>query len=81
MNEAVPFFVLADPEFHAAVRDGDPVSVTPETGVVTVAGKGYRAEPVSKIAYQIQAVGGIVPAVQKHGKETFNVLTTAAHVG
>jgi aconitate hydratase/homoaconitate hydratase len=81
VNEAVPFVVLTDPEFYERIRDGEPLSISAETGVVRMSGHDYQAESVSNIAFRIQSAGGIVPAVQKHGKDTFNVLTAGAHVG
>jgi aconitate hydratase/homoaconitate hydratase len=81
VNEAVPYFVVTDPGFYEAVRDGAPLSIEAATGVVRVNGRSWQSEPVSRIAFQIQSAGGIVPAVQKHGKETLNVLTAGAHVG
>lgn len=80
VNEAVPYFVLVDEEFHASVKDGAPVTIRAAEGIVECGGKEYRAEPASRIALQIQAAGGIVPAVQEHGKETFDVLTSGAAV-
>jgi aconitate hydratase/homoaconitate hydratase len=77
VNEAIPFFIVPDPEFHAAVRDGDPVSLRAGEGSVWHGDREYRAEPMSPIAYQIQSVGGIVAAVKQHGPETFDVLTGA----
>ena len=81
VNEAVPYFVLSDPAFHASVKDGDPISIRLEDAVVEHGGKEYPAEPVSRIALQILSEGGIVPAVQRHGKGTFDVLTSGAAVG
>jgi len=81
VNEAVPYFVLTDPEFHAAVKDGAPVAIRAAEGVVEAGGREYRAEPASEIALHIQAAGGIVPAVQRHGKDTFDVLTAGSAVG
>jgi aconitate hydratase/homoaconitate hydratase len=78
VNEAIPFLVVSDPAFHAAVRDGDPLEAEPGRGVVVHAGREYRAEPVSTIARRIQSEGGIVPAVQRHAASTFDVLTSAA---
>jgi aconitate hydratase/homoaconitate hydratase len=76
VNEAVPYFVVTDARFFEAVEDGDALSIRAEEGVIVHAGNRYRTEPVSSIAIQIQAAGGIVPAVQEHGKSTFDVLTT-----
>jgi len=77
VNEAVPYYVVTDPRFFEAVEDGDALSIRAEEGVIVHAGTQYRSEPVSEIAFQIQAAGGIVPAVQTHGKRTFDVLTAA----
>jgi aconitate hydratase/homoaconitate hydratase len=76
VNEAVPYFVVTDARFFEAVEDGDALSIRAEEGVIVHAGNRYRTEPVSSIAIQIQSAGGIVPAVQQHGKSTFDVLTT-----
>ena len=81
VNEAVPYFVVADPDFHERVQDGMPVAIRPGEGIVELGGTEYRTEPVSDIALQIQAAGGVVPAVQRHGKDTFDVLTAGTAVG
>lgn len=81
VNEAVPFFTVTDPEFYERAKDGAAISIRPHDGVITLDGKEYRSEPVSEIAHMIQSSGGIVPAVEKHGKETFDVLTAGAAVG
>jgi aconitate hydratase/homoaconitate hydratase len=75
VNEAVPFFVLADPAFHASIADGEPIAIRPAEGIVVAGGREWRTEPASSIALRIQGAGGIVPAVQRHGKETFDTLT------
>ena len=76
VNEAVPFFVLDDAAFHAAVSDGDDIAIA-ANGTVTAGGKQYRARAAGGIASRIQGAGGLVPAVQRHGKETFDVLMSA----
>jgi aconitate hydratase/homoaconitate hydratase len=78
VNEAVPFFVLDDPEFHAAVKDGDPISIAVDGGVVTLRGREFRAHPAGGIASRIQSAGGLVLAVQRYGKETFDILMSGA---
>jgi aconitate hydratase/homoaconitate hydratase len=80
VNEAVPFFLMKDPAFFAAAKDGEAISVEAD-GAVTAGGKVFRAVPAAGIAARIQAAGGIVPAVQRHGKETFDILTRGAPVG
>jgi len=81
VNEAVPHFVLEDPEFHAAAVDGVEITVDPDTGRVEIGGRSWQAEAPAAIARRIQDEGGIVPAVRAHGQETFDVLTAGAAVG
>jgi aconitate hydratase/homoaconitate hydratase len=81
VNEAVPFYVVSDPAFHEAAADGAPISIDAATGRITVAGRTFRSEPVSEIAHQIQSAGGIVSAVERHGKDTFDVLTAGVAAG
>lgn len=75
VNEAIPFFVVRDPAFHASVRDGAELTIDPATGTLRLAGQEYHAEDVSPISYHIQSAGGIVAAVQQHGQKTFDILT------
>ena len=81
VNEAVPYLILEDEEFHAAAVDGASISIDPDTGTVRMGHREWQGTPTAGIAARIQATGGIVPAVQRHGKETFDVLTTGAAVG
>ena len=78
VNEAVPFFVLDDPAFRTAAQDGEPITIRVDDGVVTVGGREFHAQPTGGIASRIQAAGGLVPAVQRFGKDTFDVLMTGA---
>ncbi len=73
VNEAVRFYVLDDPAFHAAVKDGDALVIGPD-GTVETGGRTFRARAAGGIASRIQGAGGLVPAVQRHGKETFDIL-------
>jgi len=76
VNEAMPFFVVSDAGFHSAIEDGSPLEIRPATGCVVTGGKEYPIEAVSAIAREIQSRGGIVAAVQAHGSETFDLLTS-----
>lgn len=75
VNEAIAHFIVTDAAFHAAAHDGAAIRIRAAEGIIDLEGREYRAEPVSAIAWRIQSEGGIVPAVQKHGAETFNALT------
>jgi hypothetical protein len=68
----------SDPEFHAVAKDGVAVRIRAAEGIVEVGGREFRAEAGSRIARTIQEEGGIVPAVQRHGKHTFDALTAGA---
>jgi len=81
VNEAVPFLVLDDADFHSRAKDGAAIKMRPSDGTVWLDDREYRATPASGIAFHIQSSGGIVPAVQRHGKDTFDVLTQGATVG
>jgi aconitate hydratase/homoaconitate hydratase len=73
VNEAIPFFLVHDEAFHAAVHDGDPISIDASSGVVHLGPREFHADPVSPIALKIQSAGGVVPAVQREGKAAFAV--------
>jgi len=65
VNEALPFLIVDDEEFHAALRDGDELQVDPDTGTVTLGGRTYQGEPLAAAMREIIASGGLVPAVRK----------------
>lgn len=78
VNEAVPFYVVTDPAFHAAAKDGAEIEIEAATGRISLGGRTFQSEPVSEITHQIQSAGGIVPAVERNGKQTFDLLTASA---
>jgi len=65
VNEALPFVVIADPEFHRMVRDGDELEVDPGAGTVKVAGSTYQGVLPAGAMTEIIACGGLVPKVKK----------------
>lgn len=66
VNEAIPFLVLRDAAFYAAVQDGDSIQFDFLTGRVTHAGKTYQGEVLPANMLQIMQSGGIVPHVRRH---------------
>jgi homoaconitate hydratase len=78
VNEAIPFLTVTDPAFHALVRDGDEIEIRLGPGVVVAGGREFQARSAGRIGGRIQAAGGIVPAVQRYGPRTFDVLTAGA---
>jgi aconitate hydratase/homoaconitate hydratase len=77
VNEALPSFVVTDPEFHASVRDGDPIRIDPERETAIIGDRSFRAVPARGVAFEIEAAGGIVAAFEQHGLLMFDTLTNA----
>jgi aconitate hydratase/homoaconitate hydratase len=64
VNEALPFLVLDDEEFHRAVREGDEVEIDPATGAVRLAGEVYCGVPPIDAMAEIISSGGLVKHVK-----------------
>lgn len=60
VNEALPFVVVDDPEFHRAVRDGDELEIAATAGTVRLQGKDYRGIPLAGAMAEIVSSGGLV---------------------
>jgi 3-isopropylmalate dehydratase small subunit len=75
VNEAVPFLTIADPAFYEVALEGKPIELDLATGVVTLAGRAFRAQEPSRIIRALASEGGIVPAIQHHGTAVFEKLT------
>jgi aconitate hydratase/homoaconitate hydratase len=76
VNEALPYLVVADEAFYALANDGAEVEIDLATGKVRVAGKEFAARAASPIVQALQREGGLVPAIQHHGKEVFQRLAS-----
>jgi hypothetical protein len=59
------------------VSDGSSLTIHSDTGTLMVDGRDFRADQLSPMTARIQAVGGIVPALQRYREETFDVLAGA----
>lgn len=75
VNDAVPHLVVRDDAFFAAAKEGASVSVDLARGVITIDGRDFEAEAPTMMIRKLQQVGGIVPAIQRHGTEVFERLT------
>jgi aconitate hydratase/homoaconitate hydratase len=77
VNEAVPHLIVDDPAFYEAAQEGAELELDLATGRVrdTATGHEYQARVATPIVRALRAEGGLVPAVQKHGKEVFAALT------
>jgi 3-isopropylmalate dehydratase small subunit len=73
VNEAVPFLVVRDPEFHARIKEGTKLRVDPGQGTIEIEDLGLRfsAEPLSPIVRSLSQRGGLVPAVKESGTQVF----------
>jgi aconitate hydratase/homoaconitate hydratase len=80
VNEALPYLVLKDPAFYELAGEGRELELDLAAGAVTdvVSGKRFAAEPASPLVQSLVAEGGLVPAVKRHGKDVFTVLTGSA---
>jgi len=76
VNEAVPFLVVRDPDFHAQVKEGTQLRVDLGQGTVEIEDLGLRfsAEPLSPIVRSLSQRGGLVPAVKQSGTQVFAAL-------
>jgi aconitate hydratase/homoaconitate hydratase len=77
VNEALPFLVINDQRFYDLADEGTELEVNLEAGAVrhVVSGETFPAERVTNMVRALQAEGGLVPAVQRHGASVFSELT------
>ncbi|HKW23072.1 MAG TPA: aconitase family protein [Ktedonobacterales bacterium] len=77
VNEALPHLVVDDPAFYDAAQEGAELEVDLATGRVrdSATGREYQARVATPIVQALQAEGGLVPAVRRHGKDVFAALT------
>lgn len=77
VNEALPFLTIHDPAFYALAAEGADLEVDLSSGRVRdiASGQTFQAEGVTPMVRALQAEGGLVPAVQRHGADVFSALT------
>ena len=77
VNEALPYLVVIDPAFYALAMEGSELEVDLARGIVrdVATGREFQAQMPSPMIQALTAEGGLVAAVQRHGKEVFSVLT------
>lgn len=76
VNEALPYLVVKDPAFYQLAAEGVDVKVDLGAGTVSVQGRTFSAEQPSAIVQALQREGGLVPAIQRHGKAVFESLSS-----
>ncbi len=76
VNEALPFLVVSDDAFYAAVTDETELSVNVNSGeiVLPASGRKFRAEPLTPIVKSLMREQGLVPAIKRHGAQVFELL-------
>jgi aconitate hydratase/homoaconitate hydratase len=77
VNEALPYLVVKDPEFYALTGEGAQLKVDLATGRVrdVASGREFQAQVATPMIQALTAEGGLVAAVQRHGKDVFSALT------
>lgn len=65
VNEAIPFLIVRDEVFYAAVKDGDVLEVDIASRTVHHLGKTYRGEALPQVMTRIMSNGGLVLHVKK----------------
>jgi 3-isopropylmalate dehydratase small subunit len=75
VNEALPYLVVKDEAFYTLAGEGADIQVDLGAGTVSVGGRTFAAEQPSAIVQALQREGGLVPAIQRHGKTVFEALS------
>ena len=75
VNEALPYLVVTDEAFFSLAEEGVELSLDLGAGTVSAGGRRFSARTPSPIVQAMQREGGLVPAIQAHGKGVFQALT------
>jgi 3-isopropylmalate dehydratase small subunit len=77
VNEALPYLVIRDPAFYALAEEGTELEVDLASGTVThvPTGRTFQAQVPTPMIQALTAEGGLVAAVQRHGKDVFTALS------
>jgi 3-isopropylmalate dehydratase small subunit len=77
VNEALPHLVMTDPAFYDLAVEGSELEVDLATGLVRepATGRAFQAQVSTPMLQALQAEGGLVAAVQRHGKDVFSTLS------
>jgi aconitate hydratase/homoaconitate hydratase len=77
VNEALPYLVIRDEAFYDLAREGAELEVALASGVVreVASGREFQAQTPTPMIQALTAEGGLVQAIQTHGKDVFAALT------
>jgi aconitate hydratase/homoaconitate hydratase len=74
VNDALPYLIVTDETFHGLADEGAVVTVDLTAGTVVVAGQRFAARATTPMIRALTAAGGLVPAIQRHGRDVFTTL-------
>jgi 3-isopropylmalate dehydratase small subunit len=77
VNEALPYLVIRDEAFYDLATEGAELAVDLASGVVrdVTSGREFQAQTPTPMIQALTAEGGLVQAIQTHGKDVFAALT------
>jgi 3-isopropylmalate dehydratase small subunit len=77
VNEALPYLVIHDEAFYDLAIEGAELEVDLTNGVVrhVASGREFQAQTPTPMIQALTAEGGLVKAIQAHGKDVFAALT------
>jgi 3-isopropylmalate dehydratase small subunit len=77
VNEALPYLVIRDEAFYDLATEGAELEVDLASGVVhdVESGREFQAQTPTPMIQALTAEGGLVQAIQTHGKDVFAALT------
>jgi aconitate hydratase/homoaconitate hydratase len=77
VNEALPYLVIRDEAFYDLATEGAELEVDLASGVVrdVATGREFQAQTPTPMIQALTAEGGLVKAIQTHGKDVFAALT------
>jgi aconitate hydratase/homoaconitate hydratase len=77
VNEALPYLVIRDEAFYVLAQEDAELEIDLASGTVrdVASGRSFQAQMPSPMIQALTAAGGLVSAIQRHGKEVFAALT------
>jgi aconitate hydratase/homoaconitate hydratase len=77
VNEALPYLVVNDDDFYQIAGEGAELEIDLSSGVVRdlASEREFQAQVPTPMIQALTAEGGLVAAVQHHGKQVFSVLS------
>jgi aconitate hydratase/homoaconitate hydratase len=79
VNEALPYLVVSDADFFALAAEDEELAIDLDRGEVlhVTSGRRFAARGATPMIRALQREGGLVSAIQRHGREVFSVIATS----